>query len=41
VREGTVLAAEGTPLVGMALLHDSRITLEIEDGSLVTIELLP
>ncbi len=41
IREGTVLAAEGTPLVGMALLHGSRVTLDITDGGPVTIELLP
>lgn len=40
-REGIVLAAEGSPLVGMALLTGSRVTLEVEDGGLVTIERLP
>jgi len=41
LREGTVLAAEGTPLVGMALLRGSRVTLEVQDGGRVTIEPLP
>jgi clan AA aspartic protease len=41
LREGTVLAAEGTPLVGMALLTGSRVCLDITDGGPVTIERLP
>ncbi len=41
LREGTVLAAEGTPLVGMDLLSGSRLCLDITDGGAVTIELLP
>lgn len=41
VREGIVLAAYGSPLVGMALLRGSRVMLEVEDGGLVTIERLP
>jgi clan AA aspartic protease len=40
-REGTVLAAEGTPLVGMMLLSGSRLCLDITDGGPVTIERLP
>ena len=40
-REGIVLAAEGSALVGMALLMGSRVTLEVEDGGLVTIDRLP
>ena len=38
LREGTVLAAADTPLVGMALLTGSRVTLEVKDGGLVTID---
>jgi len=41
LREGTVLAAEGTPLVGMALLRGSQVTLEVQDGGRVTLEPLP
>ncbi|NOT57826.1 MAG: clan AA aspartic protease [Deltaproteobacteria bacterium] len=41
LRTGIVLAVEGTPLVGMALLRGSRVTLDVEDGGLVTIEPLP
>jgi clan AA aspartic protease len=40
VREGLVLAAEGMPLVGMALLKGSRVCLEVTDGGLVTIDRL-
>lgn len=39
-RSVVVLAAEGSALVGMALLSGSRVTLEVEDGGLVTIEAL-
>ena len=38
VRTGIVLAVEGTPLVGMALLRGSRLTVEVSDGGMVTIE---
>lgn len=41
VREGTVIAADGTPLIGMALLAGSRLCLEVTDGGPVTIERLP
>jgi clan AA aspartic protease len=41
VREGLVLAAEGSPLVGMGLLEGSRLCLDIIDGGAVTIEPLP
>jgi predicted aspartyl protease len=41
VRTGIVLAAEGMPLVGMALLRGSRLCLDIMDGGPVTIEPLP
>ena len=41
LREGTVLAAEGTPLVGMALLAGSRLCLDLIEGGPVTIEPLP
>jgi len=36
-----VLAAEGGPLIGMALLHGNRVTLDVVDGGLVTVEELP
>ncbi len=36
-----VLAAEGSSLVGMALLHGYQITLQVVDGGTVTIEKLP
>lgn len=41
LREGIVLAADGSPLIGMALLSGSRITLDVADGGLVAIEPLP
>jgi predicted aspartyl protease len=41
VRAGIVLAVEGTPLIGMALLRGSRVTLDVADGGVVTIERLP
>ena len=40
VREGTILAAEGSPLIGMALLTGSRVCLDVIDGGPVTIERL-
>lgn len=40
LREGIVLAAEGSALVGMAFLMGSRVTLEVEDGGLVMIDRL-
>ena len=36
-----VLTAEGTPLVGMSMLHGSRVTLEVVDSGQVTISSLP
>ena len=41
LREGTVLAADGTPLVGMDLLAGSRLCLDLIEGGPVTIERLP
>jgi predicted aspartyl protease len=41
VRTGLVLAAEGMPLVGMALLSGSRVCFDVTDGGPVTIERLP
>ncbi|NOT56160.1 MAG: clan AA aspartic protease [Deltaproteobacteria bacterium] len=41
LREGTVLAADGPPLIGMELLRGSRVTLEVEEGGLVFLEPLP
>lgn len=41
VREGLILAAEGSPLIGMALLAGSRLCLDVTDGGPVTIERLP
>lgn len=41
VREGLVLAAEGSPLVGMGLREGSRLCLDIIAGGPVTIEPLP
>jgi clan AA aspartic protease len=35
------LEAEGSPLVGMALLEGSRVTLDVKPGGVVTIEPLP
>jgi clan AA aspartic protease len=35
------LEADGGPLVGMALLYGSRVTLDIVDGGQVTLEALP
>ena len=37
-REAAVLAAEGSALVGMALLSGYRVTLEVKGGGVVTIE---
>ena len=36
-----VLAAEGGPLIGMALLHGNRVTLDVVDDGPVTVEELP
>ena len=36
-----VLTAEGGPLLGMALLHGNRGTLDVVDGGRVTVEALP
>lgn len=36
-----VLAADGTPLVGMSMLHGSRVTLAVVDGGQVMISSLP
>ena len=36
-----VLAAAGDPLVGMSMLHGSRVTLDVVDGGPVTIVPLP
>ncbi len=33
-----VLAKEGSPLVGMAMFHGYRVTLEVVDGGTVTVE---
>ena len=41
LREGIVLAVDGTPLIGMALLVGSRVCLDVTDGGVVTIEKLP
>jgi predicted aspartyl protease len=41
LREGIVLAVDGTPLIGMALLTGSRVCLEVTDGGPVSIEPLP
>ena len=35
------LKVEGAPLVGMRLLHDCRLTVEVRDGGNVRIEQLP
>jgi clan AA aspartic protease len=40
VREGLVLAVEGTPLMGMALLRGSRVCLDVIDGGSVSLERL-
>jgi clan AA aspartic protease len=40
-RDGVVLAADGSPLVGVALLAGHRVTLEISDNGSVSIEPLP
>ena len=37
-RDVLVLETQDSPLIGMSLLAGSRMTLEIEDGGLVTIE---
>jgi predicted aspartyl protease len=39
-REGIVLAVDGTPLIGMALLRGSRVCLDVIDNGPVTIERL-
>jgi len=36
-----VLTAEGSPLIGMALLHGNRVTLDVVHGGPVTVEELP
>ncbi len=36
-----VLQTDGGPLVGMSLLHGSRVTLDVVDGGDVTIDPLP
>jgi clan AA aspartic protease len=36
-----VVRADGGPLVGMSLLHGSRVTLDVVDGGPITIEPLP
>ena len=36
-----VLAAEGGPLIGMALLYGNRVTLDVVDGGPVTVKELP
>jgi clan AA aspartic protease len=41
IREGTVVAADGSPLVGMALLSGSRVCLDVTDSGPVTIARLP
>jgi len=40
-REGIVLAVDGSPLLGMALLSGSRVCLDVSDNGPVTIERLP
>jgi hypothetical protein len=32
---------KGAPLIGMALLHGNRVTLDVADGGPVTVEALP
>jgi clan AA aspartic protease len=39
-RDVVILEAEGTPLIGMALLHGHRLTVEVVDGGRVRIEAL-
>lgn len=41
MRDVLVLEADGDPLIGMALLYGSRMTLDIVDGGDVTIETRP
>jgi clan AA aspartic protease len=41
VREGTVVAADGSPLIGMALLSGARVCLDVTDSGPVTIDRLP
>jgi clan AA aspartic protease len=41
VRTGLVLAADGTPLIGMALLEGSRVCLDVIANGSVSIERLP
>jgi clan AA aspartic protease len=36
-----VLAADGGPLIGMALLYGNRVTLDVVEGGAVTFEALP
>jgi clan AA aspartic protease len=40
-KEALVSQAEGTPLIGMALLHGSRLVIDVIDGGAVTIDKLP
>jgi predicted aspartyl protease len=40
-RDVLVLEADGGPLVGMALLRGSRMTMDIEVGGMMRIEMLP
>ena len=41
VRPILVLEADDVPLIGMALLYGSRLTIDVVDGGAVTIEPLP
>jgi clan AA aspartic protease len=41
VRDILALAADGDPLVGMALLYGHTLTIQVVDGGDVTIEALP
>jgi predicted aspartyl protease len=41
LHEGIVLAVDGAPLIGMALLTGSRVCLDVVDHGPVTIEPLP
>ncbi len=41
LRHGIVLAVDGSPLLGMALLSGSRVCLDVIDNGSVTIEPLP
>ena len=40
-RDILVLETDGGPLIGMALLYDYRVTLDVVDGGPVTIAVLP